>query len=239
MDDQPWIVDIDEAQFGVLWQKIRGNKDQVPSVLLKEYPDEEMRKQDKKEKLRTLGLHTDNNMIYIFYKNFNSISYENKNSFHKKIVDTLAHEVSHARLTQGNVGMRSFLHNSIRWVLDMGYQHPFISAITTWILFFSLTFVGFVFSLSLPRSTTLLISLLGSFLTTCIAPFIFGILLCRCREAVTDSYAADLMATHKDDLNNIVRVISIADLFPKTAHGQFLRGYYSAHLAAKNPQQLP
>lgn len=234
MDElQPWIINIDETKFRVFWQKIGENQEQVPSILLEEYPDEKMRKKDKEKKVRTLGRHTDDNTIYIFYKNFLNASYKNKDSFHKEIVDTLAHEVSHARLTQGNAGIRSLLHNSTQWIL----KNLIILDIAAFTLFFALTFLGFVSYLSLHYPVIFLISLCISFLAACIAVYVLTELSHRYREAVTDSYAADLMSIYKNDLMDMVHVVTLTDLFPKTAYGQFLLGYHSARIAAENLQQ--
>lgn len=234
---QPWIIDIDEAKFRVFWQKIGGNQEHIPSILLEEYPDEETRTQDEKENQRTLGLH-DDNKIHIFYKNFPDVtSYKDKGSFHKKVVDTLAHEVSHARLTDGNAGIHSLLHNSIQWVLRFTSQYLFTSTIIIFTLFLGLIFFGFTSYISFSHVITLLISSLPSFLATCTFIYFLCKLSVHYREAVTDSYAADLLSMHKDDLMNVVQVVTITDAFPKTAHGQFLLGYHSAAIAAKNLQQ--
>lgn len=234
---QPWIIDIDEVKFRALWQKIGGNQEQVPSVLLEEYPDEEMRTQDEKEKQRTLGLH-DDNKIHIFYKNFPDItSYKDKGSFHKKIVNTLAHEVSHARLNDGNAGIHSLLHNFAQWILDFISQYLFTFTIIIFTLFLGLIFFGFTSYISFPHAITLLIISLPSFLATCTFIYFLSKLSVHCREAITDSYAADLLSMHEDDLMDMVHVVTLTDLFPKTAHGQFLLGYHSAAIAAKNLQQ--
>lgn len=226
---QPWLVSIDKGQFHIFWQKIGGNQEQIPSIVLEEYPDEETRKHDKKEKQRTLGLHTDDNTIHIFYKNFPDACYENKDSFHEEITDIFAHEVSHARLTQGNVGIRSLLHNSAQWIL----QNLIISAISAFTLFLGSTFFGLVTWLSLPHIITFSISVCISFLATCAITYVLGNLLHQYREAVTDSYAADLIRIHKNDLMNMVCIIVITDALAETAYGQFLLGYHSISLAAK------
>lgn len=224
---QEWIINIDEERFRTLWLKIGGNEDHAPSILLEEYPDDKTRERDEKRNQRTLGEYTDDNTIHLFYKNNWLDWYETKETFRQKITDTFSHEVSHARLTRGGLGILSFIHNSTSWFLHIVAQYPLMSVITFFSLFFGPSIYGLTFLFSSPIATVF-ISIFAGLIGGWIFATYGGILLVQCREAVTDSYAAMLRKKYAEDISNIIRIIDAADAFPKNAIGQFAFGYYSA-----------